>query len=203
MTELSLAPDVLVNRVNALPRYAPTYWDEDPNMESAWANGWIYGVWYCGTSFQKSIYHGQFPMTLVKRITAMFPPDEVDFLHLCCGIEHIDGAFNVDLMDTGAQDLQANVEDLPLKNNSYDVILIDPPYSEEDASRYGVPRLIKTKTVVNEASRILRPGGWLLWLDEKVPNTPKKDWNWVGIVGIITGRNRRARWLAMFQRLEG
>ena len=157
---------------------------------------WIYGVWYCGTSFQKAVYYGQYPATFVKRVRRLFP-DEM--LHLCCGRCHIDGAINVDIKSLPEVDVVADAESLPFASASFDSVLIDPPYSEEDASRYGVARLLKPGKVMKEAKRVLRPGGWLLWLDEKYPSYRRAEWRLRGLIGIITGFNRRTRVLAMFQ----
>jgi hypothetical protein len=162
---------------------------------------WVYGVWYCGTSFQKAIYHGQYPMTFVKRVLRLFP--KCDMLHLCCGRCHIDGALNVDIKSLPEVDLIADVEKkLPRAAKSYDVILIDPPYSQEDSTRYGVPRLVKASKVMKEARRLLRPNGWLLWLDEKFPARRTAEWNLRGLISVVTGPNRRVRVLSMWQPIK-
>lgn len=178
----------LADNVNALG-YPKTIVDQ----------GWIYGVWYCGTAYQKAIYYGQYPQTFVKRVKAMFP--EESMLHLCCGRCHIDGALNVDLKLLPEVDLVGNAEGpLPLEGGTFDVILIDPPYSEEDSTRYGVPRLVNARKVMTESSRLLVPGGWLLWLDEKYPTFKKKEWALRGVIAVISGAGRRTRVLSMFQR---
>jgi SAM-dependent methyltransferase len=160
--------------------------------------GWIYGVWYCGTSFTKAIYYGQYPATLVKRLQRIFPSGR--WLHLCCGRCHIPGAVNVDLHALPEVDVRADVEALPFAAASFDVVLIDPPYSEEDASRYKVARLVKPHAVQREAARVLKPGGWLLWLDERYPSYRRKEWALRGLVSVITGFGRRTRVVAMWQR---
>lgn len=184
-----LSPEAITKRVYDKYRY--THWE----------NGWLYGVWYCGTSFQKAIYYGQFPSTFVKRVTTAFPPASVRFLHLCCGRCHIDGAVNVDMMPLPEVDIVGNAEGpLPLGDKTFDVVLIDPPYSEEDSKKYGVPRLVKAGKVMKEAGRLLDDGGWLLWLDEKYPSYRRKEWALTGLIGIVTGFERRSRILSMFRR---
>jgi hypothetical protein len=173
---------------------------------------WVSGVWYCGTGFQKAIYYGQFPMTFVKRVTTMFPTNEFRFLHLCCGKCHIDGAINVDIRQTANTDGEdmskyadvfADVENLPEETfpaNSFDVCLIDPPYSQEDSTRYGVARLVSPKKVFAQLARVISPGGWILWLDEKFPNFPKEHFELKGLINIVSGANRRVRIVAMYQK---
>lgn len=177
----------LVARVNVLP-YPPT----------VYSHGWIYGLWYCGTSFQKAVYYGQFPSTFVKRIRAMFPTERM--LHLCCGRCHIIGAMNVDNQPLPEVDVIADVEALPFSAHTFDVILLDPPYSEPDATRYKQKRLIHPSKVMQEAARVLVPDGWLLWLDEKYPAYRRAEWRLRGLIGIVTGFERRTRALSMFRR---
>lgn len=162
--------------------------------------GWIYGVWYCSTSFQKAVYYGQYPSTFVKRILAMFP--ESKMLHLCCGRCRIDGAVNVDIHDLPEVDIISDVENLPenLKQAQFDVVLIDPPYSEQDANRYKVPRLINSRKVMIQAKESLKDGGYLLWLDEKYPSYRRNDWQLVGLISIVTGFERRVRVLSIFKK---
>jgi hypothetical protein len=179
-----------VDRVNVLP-YPKTVYDK----------GWIYGVWYCGTSWQKANYYGQFPATFVKRVTTMFPPKDFRFLHLCCGRAFIDYATNVDIHKLPEVDVQWDVEDpLPFHRNSFDVVLIDPPYSEQDADRYKVKRLIRPKKVLENCRNVLTDGGWVLWLDEKYPSYRRKEWKICGLIGIVTGFERRVRVLSMFRK---
>lgn len=184
-----MEPELLVERVNSLP-YPPTIY----------SHKWIYGVWYCSTSFQKADYYGKFPATFVKRVKRMFPTHRHKMLHLCCGTCHIEGAVNVDMQPLPEVDVVADVESLPFAAEAFDVCLIDPPYTEEDASRYGVKRLLSSRKTLEEIRRVLIPGGWLLWLDEKYPSYRRREWQLSGLIGIVTGFERRARILSMFRK---
>lgn len=181
----------LVERVNKLP-YPPT----------VWSHGWIYGLWYCGTSWQKAIYYGQYPSTFVKRVLAMFPTSEYRMLHLCCGRCHIEGAVNVDRIHLPEVDIVAEAEALPFDDDSFDVVLIDPPYSQADAEKYGAPKLLSSKKVMAECQRVLRRGGWLLWLDLRYPSFSRKKWRLAGLIGVVTGFMRATRVLSMFENLK-
>lgn len=97
-------------------------------------------------------------------------------------------------------DIVANAEALPFVGSSFDVCLIDPPYSQEDSERYKVKRLLSAKRVMAEVRRVLIPGGWLLWLDERYPSYSRKEWRLGGLIGIVTGFERRTRVLSMFQK---
>lgn len=128
----------------------------------------------------------------------MFPTERM--LHLCCGRCHIEGAVNVDIHPLPEVDIVANAEALPFVGSSFDVCLIDPPYSQEDSERYKVKRLLSAKRVMAEVRRVLIPGGWLLWLDERYPSYSRKEWRLGGLIGIVTGFERRTRVLSMFQK---
>lgn len=179
-------PEALVERINR-SRYGFTVLER----------GWIHGTWYTGTKFAASSYWGQFPGNLLARVQVMFPVERL--LHLCSGHTYIAGAVNVDVMPTPAIDVRADVETLPFRDGSFAVALIDPPYSQEDAQRYGVKRLVSTGKVLSEARRVLVPGGYLIWLDERYPSYRRADWRLMGLIGVVTGFERRSRLLSFFR----
>jgi len=49
-------------------------------------------------------------------------------LHLCCGYTHFDFAINLDVDRQANLDVQADMFDLPFKDNTFDTIICDPPY---------------------------------------------------------------------------
>jgi SAM-dependent methyltransferase len=155
-------------------------------------------VWYAGTSFKKATYYGMFPRLFVGNVRILFPTQRI--LHLCCGATRIPNSIGVDIHQTVASDVQADVEQLPFRNETFDVALIDPPYSVEDASRYKVHRLLNSRQTMKEVRRVLTPGGWFLWLDEKFPFYRRHVWRCRGLIAVITGYERRTRLLTMFQK---
>ena len=120
-------------------------------------------------------------------------------LHLCCGRCHIPGAVNVDNQPLPEVDIRADAEALPFNERSFDVILVDPPYSEQDADRYKQHRLLGAKRVLSECRRVVTPNGFVLWLDEKYPVYRRSEYQLVGLIAIVTGFERRTRILSMFR----
>jgi SAM-dependent methyltransferase len=81
---------------------------------------------------------------------------------------------------------------LPFADNSFDLILSDPPYSAEDSAKYGCPPF-PLGGFVKEAHRILRPGGHLGMLHVYYPAYSRKQWKLEALIMVITGFLRRAR----------
>lgn len=167
--------------------------------------GWIYGVWYCGTSFFKAEMYGQHPPTYLKRLQALFP-DHTNWLHAPSGViphGNYGGIFHttVDIVSRkdGCPQYLADVRKLPFPDESFDLVETDPPYSVDDSKIYGCDPYPRQKAI-NEFHRVLRPAGYLCWLDIRYPSYKSKDWKLVGLIGIITGFERQTRVLSIFQR---
>lgn len=170
--------------------------------------GWVYGVWYCGTSFTKAEMYGQHPPTYLKRLKALFPNERV-WLHAPSGIlphGEIDGCVHhtVDLVSRkeGTPEFLCDVSELPFRDESIDIVETDPPYSVEDSKKYGLGKYPRYKAR-DEFWRVLKPGGYLCWLDVRYPAYRRKDWGLVGLVGIVTGFERQTRILSIFQKKGG
>ena len=77
-----------------------------------------------------------------------------------------------DLDPTVEPDHVCDAHELPFPAESFDMVLLDPPYSDEEAqSIYGTPRL-RPSVYVAEAVRVLRPGGWLVVYGDREPARP-------------------------------
>jgi len=165
--------------------------------------GWIYGVWYCGTAWAKVRLYGQYPPGFLKRALALFPGIEDDrILHVPSGTVEGPG-MTVDLIRDKVRrpKVQASCDDLPFKDDSFDLILSDPPYSAEDAKKYGCPPW-PMKRFMKEASRVLVPGGVLGVLDLKYPSYYRKNWQLIGLICVVTGFLRATRMFSLFKNLK-
>jgi SAM-dependent methyltransferase len=185
------APNVA--HLNAeFPQYPITVKDKD----------WVYGVWYCGRSFQKATLYGQYPATFLKRALALFP-GATDVLHCPSGtIEGVRG-ITVDKVRDAVRRPQivADACSLPFQDNSFDLVLSDPPYSDADAEHYGTGHFPLRK-VMREFHRVLRPHAHLALLHLMTPTFSTKLWKWVGTIGVVTGTNSRMRVLSIFECLK-
>jgi hypothetical protein len=165
-------------------------------------NGWVYGTWFIGNSYQKKTdYYGAFQGNLLKRIAVLFP-ERKHVLHLFAG--KVDQTtFPGDTLDidpelapTYCVDAET-CDDVPL--HQYDFVLADPPYSASDADHYGTPMVNRNKVVKTLAAG-LPSGAYLVWLDQVYPMFAKAMLKPEGVIGIVGSTNHRFRVLTVFRR---
>lgn len=176
----------------------------DENGDSIEDKGWLYGVWYCGTSFTKVKLYGQYPPTFLKRALALFPMAK-DVLHAPSGsLEDLpDGHITMDVHKDEKRNpmFQSDCSQMPFKDSSFDLILSDPPYSEEDSRLYGCAKFPEKK-FMQECQRALRPSGFLGFLAYHYPSYRRTEWKLVGLFAVVTGFSRRTRMFSVFQNLK-
>lgn len=162
----------------------------------------LYGIWVLGQDYRsKSGYHGSFPPNYEQRVMALFP-DAERVLHLFSGsLPKSDKYTRLDMRDDIDTDVRGNAEELDelLKGRTFDLIHADPPYTDEDATKYGVPMVNRNK-VVERAARILEPGGFLVWLDMVLPMYSNKVYEYMGAIGLQRSTNHRFRAVTLFRR---
>lgn len=162
--------------------------------------GWVYGVWYCGTAWSKVRLHGQYPPGFLKRALSLFPDAEA-ILHVPSGTIEGPGV-TVDLVrdEVRRPQIVADAASIPLPDASFDLILSDPPYTEEDSKKYGCPPFPMT-SFVKEAHRLLRTGGHLGMLHTYYPSYRRKEFKLVGLVAVVTGFYRATRMFSIFEKV--
>lgn len=174
----------------------------------------IYGIWKVGQDFRnRSQLYGAYPHRYLERCWALFP-DMVGgrVLHAFSGSLPRGPYVRMDLLRWRRPDVAADVTAPPFADGSFDLIFADPPYSPADAHEYGTPmvnRLAATKGL----ARILRPGGFLVWLDTNWPMHQKAvipttgqiiavpdEWERSGEIGLVRSTNQRTRLITLFER---
>jgi hypothetical protein len=80
-------------------------------------------------------------------------------------------------------------------------ILMDPPYSEEDAEKYSPGSSVypSPNLLLRNALKAVRPGGRVGLLHYILPQPPKGV-TFVAAVGVLTGYNNRIRVFSVFER---
>lgn len=178
----------------------------------------IQGTWILGNNYRnKTEYYGAYPPSYLKRVYSLFPDiipntdkkllhlfsGSIDETNVQCKEIRFDRKKLIELEKiTVKPDVVGNAEKLSnYFTEKFDLILADPPYSEEDAKRYGTS-LISRNKVVKEAHKILKPNGFLVWLDQVLPMYRKTEFAIRGAIGIVRSTNHRFRMMIMFQKLE-
>ena len=163
---------------------------------------WIVGHWEIGNSYKKANgYHGGLQGNFLKRIDALYP-DRQRVLHLFTGMVDTT-AFPGDTLDirpdlgpTYCRNAET-CEGMPL--HLYDFILADPPYTREDAAKYGTRMPCSRKVMATLAAGV-RPATRIAWLDQRKPIYRKREWKLDTIIGITGSTNHILRALFVFTR---
>ena len=167
------------------------------------ANDRLYGMWFFGNNYRsKSGYHGSYPPNYLDRITTLFP-DAQNVLHLFSGSLPPDPNYTrFDLRDDVDCDVRGNAEELSkhFAPGSIDMIYADPPYTEEDALKYGNPMVGRNK-VMKEIALVLPSGGFVVWMDMVFPMFRKDTFKVYGTIGMVRSTNHRYRHATIFQRI--
>jgi SAM-dependent methyltransferase len=128
-----------------------------------------------------SHYPGAFPNGFLPRLMDT-PWWGTRRLHLCSGTVQ-DGTtidINPGLKPSIVADLNYGI---PVADNSFDLILIDPPYSEEKAKNlYALP-LLSVPRLLKEAGRVVTTDGFVILLDLRVW-PPPKSLKWEALIAI-------------------
>jgi hypothetical protein len=171
----------------------------------------ICDVWILARSKVK--YYGAYPAGFLHRARAVLgvgPQDAV--LHVCGGrvkdypyrgfgpndkTLDLDPALSPDF-------LQDARKPFPLRvcGGEWDAVLIDRPYSVDDAVHYapGADKLPEANALLRGGLSVVKPGGRVGFLDYVWPH-PGKRGQEVAVVAVGTGRNNRARWFTVFEKV--
>jgi hypothetical protein len=167
------------------------------------ADGRVVGTWIMGNDYRvKSEYYGGYPAGYLKRVQSLFP-EKQRVLHLFSGkvdLTTLPGDtvdINPDLSPTYVDDAQ-KLLNVPL--GQYDLVLADPPYSDDDAQRYGTT-MVKRNTVFS-ALRGLSPGAHIVWLDQVLPMYRKDAFAVEAVIGMVKSTNHRFRVVTIFRRRD-
>lgn len=119
---------------------------------------------------RKDAYVGSFPLHFEKRLWAvMGKPATV--LHPFGGLAEIGN--RVDLNETTTPDWIGDAHDLHfIEDASYELVILDPPYSDEEAEwLYGTPKL-RPGQFTAEAVRVCKVGGHVAVYHRAQPKRP-------------------------------
>lgn len=175
----------------------------------------ICDVWILARS--KVPYYGAYPAGFLGRARAILGVGIADpVLHVCAGrvrdypysgFGNNDYTLDLDpdLQPDFLQDAREALPRCPLTpDGKWPAILIDRPYTEIDAAHYepGPDKLPDLNDLVKRSLQEVSVGGKVGTLDYIWPH-PGKLGKEVAVIGVGTGRNNRARWYCVFERMDG
>lgn len=126
-------------------------------------------------------------------------PDRV--LHLCSG--SMRSGVRVDIRPEMNPTVVCDARNTPFDDESFEWVMIDPPYSEEYARNlYGTEDSYpKPGQLMREASRLLRPGGKVGLLHFQVPMI-RKPLKMLAVYGITTGMGYNIRSFTVCEKMS-
>ena len=168
----------------------------------------ITDVWILARS--KTKYYGAYPAGFLHRARVLLGVErDGAVLHVCAGKvrEYPYAGFgpndkSLDLDPACHPDYLQDARD-PFPGERWDAVLIDRPYTEADADRYAPGRAVlpSANQLVKNAMAVLPLGGRVGILDAVWPQPPKNAKE-IAVIAVGTGRNARARWYTVFERME-
>ena len=174
---------------------------------------WLIGRWYNATK-NGTYYYGAYPSSYLDRMKLLFYYEMTigRVLHLFSGTikggkEERFTAPRIYTMDLNPEPIPnvfptivGNAEEVDnyLTKDYFDIILADPPY-DDNYKKYNTPKVNRKKTI-HACSKIIKTGGFLIWLDTIMPQWRKKDgWIYKGSIGLCQSTNHRIRGITILQ----
>jgi hypothetical protein len=147
------------------------------------------------------VIFGAYPVGFERHILRqqlLGPVSACDVLHVCSG--GVSARWTVDVRHEVKPRIVASAAALPFLDACFRAVLIDPPYNETYAKQlYRVSGLPTLKAMLDEALRVVMPGGRVGILHFVVPMRPSGSKR-VLVRGISTGPGFQIRALTVFEK---
>lgn len=173
--------------------------------DAMWVAGdgrWLYGIWQSGGMWGNATrYYGAFPRTFLARVGALFPEIQpAHTLHAFSGSLPKGPYTRLDSNPACRPELVGSVYDVArLTRRRFQLVVADPPYTAEDAARYGTAAVDRGRATTALAA-VTAPGGHLVWLDTTWPMHRKALWHYYGAIEFRRSTNHRIRSVSLFER---
>lgn len=104
-------------------------------------------------------YQGGFPLHFEKKLIKLLNPQGL-ILHPFGGMAEY--GIKVDINPEAEPDVFADAHNLPFKDNTFELVVCDPPYDEQHASKLYHSKAAIYSRYVTEAVRVCKPGGYVV-----------------------------------------
>ena len=166
--------------------------------------GFLYGYFFTGGG-NVSNFYGSYQIEYLNRISSLFPdirgPREL--VHLFSGSMPPSDDYSRVGQDPTGQYI-ADIECDAHKLSTYlpfnpSLIMADPPYSVEDSEHYK-NSMVNRERVIQECALVLKPGGWIIWLDQAIPVFSNNSLRYRGCISYVRSTGNRFRCIVIFQK---
>lgn len=179
--------------------YNTTFGAKYPGSYIHRSGRWNSAIWMLGNNYKGSGFYGAYPPSYLCRIMSLFDGNG-RILHAFSGSLEPGNYTRVDVNPSSNPDIVSTIENMPLMDNTFDLVIADPPYSPADAEKYGYQYPNK-RLCLREIHRILISNGYLVWLDTRMPMYRKDMFLPICLIGIIRSTNHRVRLCTIFRRI--
>lgn len=154
-------------------------------------------TWLCGPPSSKGQMQ-QYPSRFVFNMKKKYPFEDKKVLTMFSGSSEIGDTTDI-RPETGAK-IIGPYDKLPIKNETYDMVIADPPYNKLYAEEWK-SELPKPKRILKEAARVVKKGGIILILHIIiVPAYKELNVERIALHPILTGPNNAIRVLNVFRK---
>ena len=170
--------------------------------ENKWNKDKVYRTTKC-LSPRNNGYVGGFPIGFLNWIKKMGWYGDKR-CYLCAGLVKDDNSVRVDIKPEVNPTLCEDATNTSLESNSFDWVMIDPPYTKDLArSLYGTEKhFVGINKFTKEGVRICKEGGLIISLSYEIPNRPKSC-DLIACVGVYqTMGVSHMRCLAVWKKLK-
>jgi SAM-dependent methyltransferase len=137
-------------------------------------------VWKCTNPSKQGSQSQMFPTRFLRNLERVYPTKDKKVLWMFSGSMKGDkNNITTDIRKETGADIISSYDKLPIEDNSFDMIIADPPYNQLFAKEWKAD-LPKPKRIIQEALRILRPEGILILLHIVVTPTYQNSLNHQG-----------------------
>lgn len=153
-------------------------------------------LWYLPRP-ARNHYKGGFPLFFEQRLFQMYRPQNILQPFGGGSLYGIKGDINGEIKP----EIILDAHQLPFKDESFDFVLLDPPYSNDLSGKLYHTGKLKPSVFTNEAVRVCKTGGYVGQYGWLMPTRPKGT-RFDRIIVIIGRARHSARICGVYQKVR-